>query len=295
MLEIKSGENRLGLYPEYGGSIAYWFRGDMAVFYPVTDSRLIAQDNKMISAYPLVPYSNRIAGGKFNFRGRDYQLKPNFEGEENTIHGNGWERPWKLELLEEHKATFVLHHNPPTDPVDQWPFAYKAYITYEVSGDGLAVYMQITNKDDKIQPVGMGFHPYIPRYNKVELGFSAQSIWNNGSDHLPEGRMFIDGRWSFDHMREVNHKEKLDNCYAGWQRILFIRWKNIGMNLTVTASNNFDHLVIYTPTDYPYFTAEPATNMNNAINMPEISDRGLYLLKPNESIKGHIFYSLSAI
>lgn len=293
MIEIKAGHHRVGIYPALGGAIGYWLCQDIPIFYPLLNSHLAKRANQIIAAYPLLPYSNRIAEGKFEFEGRKYQLDPNALNEKDAIHGNGWEREWELDSFSTNSVIMSLSHDPATDSKKQWPFSYKAQIKYTILETGLSIHLSIQNTDRCNQPIGLGFHPYFPRKSKVEVGFTAKSVWNNGNDGLPQGRMSIDGRWAFDHMRALSQHEQLDNCYAGWDNFAFIRWEYANAYLTVTTSHIFEHLVLSNPENKPYFTLEPVTNMNNAINMPEISDRGLTILKPGQTLEGDIYYSFS--
>ncbi|MDI2089991.1 aldose 1-epimerase [Commensalibacter oyaizuii] len=295
MLEIKSGDNRVGIYPALGGSIAYWLRRDIPVFYPIVNSHLASRSKQIIAAYPLLPYSNRIANGQFQFENRSYQLDLNAANGKDSIHGNAWQREWSLEALTEKTVTLSLTHEPNGEFSGQWPFSYFAKIVYALSENGLAVHLSFKNTDHEKQPVGLGFHPYFPRRDQVEVGFTARSVWNNGTDGLPQGRMSIEGNWSFEKMQVLKKDTVLDNCYAGWDRFAFIRWKYSHAYLTMTCSQIFKHLVVFTPENQPYFTLEPASNMNNGINMPEISDRGLTILKPDQELRGDIFYSFTGV
>ena len=52
------------------------------------------------SSFPLVPYVNRIRGGRFTFRGREVRLAPNMAGDPSPLHGQGWLDPWQVEEAE---------------------------------------------------------------------------------------------------------------------------------------------------------------------------------------------------
>ena len=45
------------------------------------------------ASFPLVPYVNRIRGGRFTFRGREVRLAPNMAGDPSPLHGQGWLNP----------------------------------------------------------------------------------------------------------------------------------------------------------------------------------------------------------
>ena len=46
------------------------------------------------ASFPLVPFVNRIRGGRFTFRGREVRLAPNMAGDPSPLHGQGWLNPW---------------------------------------------------------------------------------------------------------------------------------------------------------------------------------------------------------
>src|SRR5262245_56281785 len=44
----------------------------------------------------LVPWSNRISGGGFDFEGRFHAVEPNVPGEPFPLHGDGFQKPWRI-------------------------------------------------------------------------------------------------------------------------------------------------------------------------------------------------------
>lgn len=294
MLELKVGQSVLGLRPDIGGAVGFWVRDGKDILHPVIDPNLAAQNGQAVAAYPLIPFSNRVAYGRFEFGGELFQLDQNFGGEPHAIHGNAWERAWEVVSQGPAQATFSLDHAPPRDPVGQWPFCYYAQIDYALRDDGLTVTIRVRNTDHRAQPVGLGFHPFYPRDSDLEIGFSAGSVWKAGPDSLPAERLAVDGDWSFAPMRAVDGAV-LDNCYAGWNGSVFLRWPLRGLSLTMSAGAPFDHLVVYTPPGRAYIAAEPASNMTDAINRPDIPDRGLTILQPGEVLTGVTEFSLARL
>ncbi len=294
MLELKTGLCVLGVKPERGGAIGSWLRDGVEIFRPVSDPNLIAQHNDSVAAYPLIPFSNRVAYGRFTFGGEQFQLDQNFRGEPHAIHGNAWERAWTVMVQEQARAVLALDHNPPRDPPGQWPFSYRAEIEYGLRDDGLTVQIRVRNTDRRPQPVGLGFHPFLPRAGDVELGFSAGSVWQAGADALPAARLPVEGDWRFSPMRAPDGPP-LDNCYAGWNGTAFLRWPGRGLALTITAQAPFDHLVVFTPPGRDFIAVEPASNMTDAINRPDIPDRGLTVLQLDEVLHAKVEFALTRL
>ena len=290
--DLRAGMGTLQIRPSLGGAVGAWTRTGAVIFHPVTDPNLIAQHGAAVGGYPLIPFSNRVAYGRFAFDGRTYQLDPNFRGEPHTIHGNAWMRPWRVLRRDQAAATLALDHDPPNDPAGQWPFRYHAEIEYALRDDGLRVSILVRNTDERAQPVGLGFHPFFPRDPDLALGFSAASVWHVGPDSLPDERLPVEGEYRFEPIRSVDGPP-LDNCYAGWTNSAFLRWPRRELALGINAAAPFDHLVVFTPPGRDYIAVEPASNMTDAVNRPEIPDRGLTVLQPGQELTAIVVFSLS--
>ena len=293
-LVLRAGASTLVVKPAIGAALGAWTRAGQTIFHPVADPNLVAQHGAAVGAYPLIPFSNRVADGRFAFEGQQYQLDQNFRGEPHTIHGNAWMRAWSVLHRDQSVAVLTLDHAPPGDPAGQWPFRYHAEIEYRLRDDGLAVRIRVRNTDRRAQLVGLGFHPFYPRDPDLALGFSAGSVWHVGPDSLPDARLPVEDGYRFEPMRTIDGPP-LDNCYAGWTGTAFLRWPRRGLALTMTAGAPFGHLVAFTPPGRDYIAVEPASNMTDAINHPEIPDRGLTILQPDEELTAEVEFALTRL
>ncbi len=292
MIELRHGASTLVLAPELGGAVASWEVGGAPVFHPVVDPMLGAQRGAALAAYPLVPFSNRVAWGRFTFEGHDYQLARNFGDHPHTIHGNAWMHPWDILRHDETSAQLQFSHDPSTpDAAAEWPFRYRTAITYVLDADGLAVTLTVENTDARAQPFGCGFHPYMPREAGIRLGFAAQSVWHVGEDSLPDVRLPATGAWSFDPPRDVG-ATAIDNCFNAWSGGAALEWPATGRRLGLRATPPFGHLVVFTPPGKPYVAVEPATNMTDAVNRMAEPDAGLRILQPGASLTGRVVFTL---
>src|SRR4051812_45258830 len=100
---------QVGLLPETGMSTEFGrieHGGRFLDFMRPTpeDAYLRAAD---CPSYLLVPWSNRIRGGRFVFRGKEHQLQVNFS-DGTAIHGVVRDYPWSVERADERSlvATF---------------------------------------------------------------------------------------------------------------------------------------------------------------------------------------------
>src|SRR4051812_37952846 len=95
---LKAGNLQLELSPSVGGSISAFEWSDE------NRRRSILRDchgrpENVVDAcsFPLVPFVNRIRGGRFRFRGREVRLHPNMAGDPSPLHGQGWLGQWSVQ------------------------------------------------------------------------------------------------------------------------------------------------------------------------------------------------------
>ena len=87
VLELSDGRSRLLVTPENGGGIA---RFDALVTGRAPVALLRPWDGAgPLGCELLIPWSNRISGGGFEFDGRFHAVEPNIAGEALPIHGDG--------------------------------------------------------------------------------------------------------------------------------------------------------------------------------------------------------------
>lgn len=294
MLELHAGDARLQLCPDLGGSIGNWSRRGVAVLRHTPDDVLAGDSSRALSCFPLIPFSNRIAYGRFSFGGEDFQLDRNFGDHPHTIHGNAWQRAWTVLSTGEAEAQLQLDHDPTTDQGSHWPYSYRAGLHYALTPDGLTVTISFENTDARRQPVGLGLHPYQDRTPHTSIGFRAASVWHTGEDSLPDERLQVEGNWSFDPERAISGPP-LDNCYTAWTGRADVTRPEHGIRVTIAADDVFRHLVVYTPEGKPYLAVEPASNMTDAINRMDVPDHGLRVLAPGETKTRQIRFTVTDV
>lgn len=280
MLTLTAGDSSLVLVPEHGGGILGWLHGRTPVLRHADSRAVIPGNVRELGCFPLVPYSNRIAEGRFTFAGRPCQLALNFGDHPHSIHGIGWQRAWQVTQAAGDAATLSLRHAPDPD----WPFAFTARQRFQLTPAALHVALSLTNEHDAAAPAGLGLHPYFPR-GAATLRFRSDSVWRNSPDLLPETRIAVPPEWDHTHGRTVG-EAALDNCFAGWDGTATLAWPD--RTLTIEASAIFRHLIVYTPPGQDFFCVEPVSHMNNAIN-----HGAMHRLAPNETLQGEITFRVA--
>lgn len=105
----------------------------------------------------LVPWPNRLRGGRYAFEGTVRQLPVTEPATGNAIHGLGrWAR-WSAVSHDASSVTLRQDLVPQTG----WPFEVCVELTYSLGTDGLTVTATATNQGSGRAPFGAGFHPYL--------------------------------------------------------------------------------------------------------------------------------------
>lgn len=292
LLELFAGRSRLLVAPTLGGAVLAYEDAGRPLFHPVVDPKLREQHGEAVAAYPLIPFSNRIAAGRFSFGGEDFTLAHNFGDRPYTIHGNAWMHAWTVADRSDSTVRLTLEHGVTGGGASEWPYRYAATLEYALRPDGLDVGLAIRNTDVRPQPVGFGIHPFFPRDGNTELYFSARSVWRIGDDELPAERLPIAPGFGFEPSRRVEAGPTMDTCFNGWFGSAAISWPDRGLELEMTATPPFGHLVVYIPPGKDYLAFEPVSNMNDAINRLDEPDNGLRVLPPQETLVGRVNYNL---
>ncbi len=254
----------------------------------MSDARLAAQHGRAVAGYPLIPFANRVGGGRFRFAGQEYHLARNFGEDPNTIHGNAWMHPWTVLERSPTQARLRLAFSPDGALASEWPFAYIAEQAYSLSESALHVKLSVRNTDTRAFPAGIGLHPYVARTPETTLRFEADTYWTTGADELPASRKAVHGALEFASGRKLG-ADLVDNCFAGWGGEAQVTQPEQGVVLTLSAAPPLDHLQLYTPAGQDFLGLEPVSNMPDALNrMDDTEDGGLVVLQPGETLSAEI-------
>jgi aldose 1-epimerase len=284
LIELRAGALELGLCPGLGGAITRFCHDGRDVLRPAGAAFPTGGDPRLAGCFPLVPFSNRIADGRFRFRGRTYQLPRNFPPEPHAIHGQGWQHPWQVAELTPTRAALTFAHAVPDTPLD-----YRARQRFELDAGGLAVTIELTNAGRRPMPAGLGLHPYFVRTAGVRLRARLDHVWLADARKLPRERVPVPARWDFASGLRVTTLE-LDHCFEGWDGRAEIHWPESGLTLEIEADPVFGHLVVYVPAGEDLFCVEPVSHVNDGFNLLDrgVSGTGVRVLAPGAALAGTI-------
>ncbi|WP_127563197.1 aldose epimerase [Stenotrophomonas indicatrix] len=159
---LRAGRLEVALAPEAGGRIA-------RIRFDGVEWLIGEQQNAAAigwGCYPMVPWAGRIRQGRFSFDGRPCQLPVNFGM--HAIHGVGFSRPWRIDLLESDGASLSL--DLPEDAY--WPLGGRALQQIHVQRDRLLLRLAVQAGDTPM-PAVLGWHPWFRKPDRLLFAPSA--------------------------------------------------------------------------------------------------------------------------
>jgi aldose 1-epimerase len=262
-LSLSFEDWRTEIAPHIGGSILSLTRARRTVLRPTAAEAVEAGAVRRTACFPLVPYANRIAFGRFLWDGRAHHLAENFPGSPHPLHGVGWRRPWQVVSADQRSCLLRLEHRPRDGEHSDWPFAFDAEQNISLGMGGLRVDLSVINADESAAPLGLGLHPLFPRRGNERLIFGAEGAWRNGSDMLPASRV-SGGVWEHAAGQSID-AQVLDNDFFGWNGAARIE-ADCSDPIRISASAIFSSLRVFTPADKDFFAVEPVSHSTDALN-----------------------------
>jgi aldose 1-epimerase len=227
----------------------------------------------------LFPWPGRIAGARFNFKGREYLLPVNEPARGHAIHGFACERPFRVARQGPYYVTAILDSSEHPDLQKFWPWPFVLEINYEV-GNGLRLRARITNSGNSTMPFGFGAHPYFhapldPRASRdaISVQLDANSRWLLDASMIPSGPPVpLAGKYDLRVPRPLD-AETFDDAFrmtvatdASAPRARMID-PSLNLAVEVRADPAFGDFVVFAPANNSVVALEPYTCAPDAFNL----------------------------
>ncbi|MER8977716.1 aldose 1-epimerase [Mesorhizobium sp. M0870] len=281
LVSISDGIATVEIAPAAGGALAsYRWRQNGSVvdwLRPADQAAIDSRDAGAMACFPLVPYSNRIRGGRFAFAGRTVEL-PTSPEDPHHEHGHGWRRPWTV-VRHEASTTLLSYRH----AADSWPWSYEARQAISLVDGGLIIALSLRNLSDMPMPAGFGLHPYFPSTPWTHVQAQVSGMWETDAEILPTRHVLPPAGSNPTTGFDVSETD-FDTVFTGWTRRARISWPERGRQLDIEAEAPLDFLVLYTPPGEPFFCAEPVSNITDAFNRTGEAgiDTGCIVLAPGQ-------------
>ena len=249
---------RLSLAPGHGGAVHEFKWRGRDVLRPTP--RGLGDDPLDTACFPMVPYVNRVAQGRFEFAGREVRLERNWDKDPHPLHGQGWRGSWDVVTHSDTRALLRFEGG-----ADEWPWRYRSEQQFELEPDGLSIELMVENLSESPMPAMLGLHPYFPDAEHARLEVSLPRVWLADSGALPVEEVPTSPEWSFHSNRAVS-EVALDHGFVGWSGAAVLRWPDRTVTLTAPECR---FLHVYTPKNRGFFCVEPQNAAPGALGRGE--------------------------
>ncbi|MGR3659569.1 MAG: aldose 1-epimerase [Paracoccaceae bacterium] len=257
---LRAGAAQVTIAAGLGGGIARLNVGGRSVLRPWDGDE---SNPFSLASNVLVPFSNRISRGGFEWGGEKYFLDANSEGEEFPIHGDGFQRVWGVSHSDTSARLELLNGS-------IGPWRYNAVQEILLTETALTIDLIVTNTGSDALPFGCGFHPWFPRDKGTQVSFIAKNVWMENESFLPTEKLALSGspKWDFSTARPLP-SGWINNAFTEWDGLARIHQTGDAMSCLIEASENLSTAIVYSPdSNAEFFCFEPVSHPVDAIHLP---------------------------
>lgn len=240
----------------------------------------------------LLPWPNRVAGGRYSWNGRVHHLPVNDLPNEAALHGLLCWDEWHVADARADAVTLTAFLAP--RPGYEWPL--ECTVGYHLTPDGLSVTVEAVNIGDRPAPYGVASHPYIRLAGRpadtYELMLPAELTYTMDANQTPIAPVPVAERGvDFRSPRQVGDAA-LDHVFTGlpggtWT--ITVTEPESGLGVELASDARYAQVYSADAIGRTALAVEPMSCAPNAFN----SGDGLVTLAPGER---HRFdYSLRAV
>lgn len=223
----------------------------------------------------LYPTPNRVRDARFQWEGKEYAFPANERT--NFLHGLVHSVAWTSVSREASSDQALIQCELPFEAgrpwFDQFPFPHILRLAISVrDGSVRWTYTVDNSKGSKAVPMGFALHPwflYQGERKNTRLTVPATHVME-AKNMLPTGKLLPLEGSTFD-ARQGKSLDGfvIDDVYYGMQQAkpTILDFRDKGITIRLTASDDFTHLVVYTPADKPWFCVENQTCSTDAHNL----------------------------
>lgn len=251
----------------------------------------------------LFPMPNRVRDATFTWEGKAFSFPAN--SGKNFIHGLVRARPWSFDppsaTTNSASVTTFIEWDAQQPDFARFPIKHRLAVTFTLNKTGLRIAYKVDNRDNTRLPFGFALHPFFRIPGKRSDVFvqipTAQRM--EAVQRLPTGALLSVAGTAFDLRKPVSLETlDLDDVYFGLTPAAppAFEWRDQGIRMTLGASKEFTHLVIYTPPGRTFFCLENQTSSTDAHNLfaqGRQKEGHLLVAEPGKSTGGFVDWKIS--
>ncbi|MFT4136263.1 aldose 1-epimerase family protein [Microbacterium sp.] len=235
----------------------------------------------------LLPWPNRVAGGRWTRDGVTRQLAITEPAYGNASHGLLRFVPYQPVVQESDRITLAATVFPQTG----YPFQLDSTVDYRVGPAGLTVTHEVVNAGADAAPFALGTHPYLQlggvRTADLTIRLDAQTRFEVDDRLIPVAQTPVDAATDLRSPRRLGDLS-LDTAYGDLARDADGRVRTTltapdGRAVELWQGEGFDYVQVFTTDRFPgqelAVAVEPMTAPADAFN----TGQGLVVLAPGES------------
>jgi aldose 1-epimerase len=251
----------------------------------------------------LFPTPNRIRDATFLFEGRRFQFPANNGA--NFIHGLVRRRPFHaaepVAAATEASASVWLEWDAAQPDFSQFPLEHRLTLTFTLTRGGLSIAYTVENQAKGRLPFGFGLHPWfrVPGDRSAVFLKVPASQRMEAVEKLPTGKLLSVQKTPFDLRRPTALAGlDLDDVYFGVTPAAApgFEWRDRGVRVSLGASREFTHVVVFTPPERPTFCIENQTSSTDAHNLNErglTREAHLIIVEPGKTARGSVDWKIT--
>jgi len=281
---LKAGNSVARLAPEVGGGISELILAGHEILLRERNVDAGDADPRNLGEFPMGPWVNRVANGRFTWQGRDINVADGPGRDPQGLHGIGWRLAWSVLERNDNAACLGLTWDGGTG----WPFPFSLIRRFSLSARELAIETRLTNLGSEPMPAAVGFHPYFPTLGAV-VRAQTSSGWITDGVGLPASVGLEDVAARLQ-SGLVIAAEPLDNCFVGWDGVVVIDWPT--HTLTMCTEPALRYLQVYSPVNGDRFCVEPQSAIPDAFNR-DLAASGVCILPPGADLGVRLLLSVT--
>lgn len=256
----------------------------------------------------LYPSPNRVRESKFSFGGKTYQFTPN-DGK-NFLHGIVHSSVWEVTDVTDKPESVTFHCElkfaPGSDHFKLFPLEHVLKHNITVTDGAVKFEFVVDNTQGKAPvPFGWAYHPWFlyqgARANTYLTVPAAQRMEVDDKvppELLPTGKLIdvAESRYDCRSGRSLGNWF-VDDVWFGLtpDKPAVIDFLERSLKITLKGSEEFTHLVVYTPLDEPWFCVENQTCSTDAHNLHAkglTKESHLMIVEPGKTRAGTVEFSV---